>query len=108
MEFDSYVIVFLNRGPRADEYSGEALAELQEQHLAYLAALRDSDYILAAGPFDVAPDYPKRGIAIFSDHLHEDEVKALATADPSVQAGRLSVEVLKWYTTKGSILWPQR
>ena len=56
-EFDTYIIGFLNRGPRAAEFSGEALALLQEQHLAHLAKLHQDGFALAAGPFEVPAAY---------------------------------------------------
>jgi len=104
-EFDTYIIGFLNRGPRAAEFSGEALALLQEQHLAHLAKLHQDGFALAAGPFEVPAAYEKRGIIIFRGDLSLEQVETLAKRDPSVRAGRIQVEVLRWYTAKGAMLW---
>lgn len=106
-EFDTYIIVFLNGGPKAAEISGATLAQLQQQHLAHLAQLRQDGYALAAGPFEVDADYEKRGIIIFRGDLSLEQVETLAKRDPSVQAGRLQVEVLRWFTARGAVLWPE-
>jgi hypothetical protein len=36
-----------------------------------------------------------------------EEARALAEADPMVQAGRLTVEVLTWWVEKGVMEFPQ-
>ena len=105
-EFDTYIIVFLNRGQRASEFTGEALAQLQDQHLTHLEQLHQDGFALAAGPFEVPPDYEKRGIIIFRGDLSLAQVEALAKGDPSVQAGRMQIEVLRWYTARGALSFP--
>jgi len=35
-----------------------------------------------------------------------DEARALAEADPSVQAGRLVVDVMTWLTRRGAVTFP--
>lgn len=106
-EFDTYIVVFLNRGPSASEFAGEALASLQEQHLAHLARLQQDGFALVAGPFETPAAYEKRGIIIFQGDLSLEQVETLVKSDPSVRAGRLQVEVLRWYTAKGALLWPK-
>lgn len=105
MELESYYIVFLKRGPNAAEISGEELAELQSRHLAHLKELYDSGKSLTAGPFQVPSDYELRGLVFFPGHLDPATVERLAHDDPAVAAGRLSVEVLKWWTPKGVVTW---
>jgi hypothetical protein len=34
---------------------------------------------------------------------YSDEARRLAGSDPSVQAGRMAVEVFNWFTTKGAV-----
>ena len=81
MELDTYTFVLLRRGPRAEDYSDEELDELQAAHLAFLDEMR------------------KRGLAIYRTGLHE--TRRLTDQDPSVQAGRISIEAMTWLTPKG-------
>ena len=101
MEFDSYTLVILRRGPRAAEFSDEELERLQEAHLAHLRALRERGAILAGGPFDGQDDETFRGMSLYG--VPPQEARALAEADPAVRAGRLRVEVLTWLTQPGDL-----
>jgi uncharacterized protein len=101
MEFDTYTLVLLLRGPRAHEYEGEELDRLQEAHLAHLRSLRERGVILAGGPFDDQEDETFRGMSLYA--VPVEDARALAAADPAVRAGRLRVEVMTWYTPKGEL-----
>jgi uncharacterized protein len=101
MELDSYTFVLLKRGPRAAEYSGEELDRLQEQHLAHLDAMREQGHMLIAGPFSDQPDESLRGFCLYKTDL--DETRRLAESDPSVQAGRIAVDVMTWWTKRGAL-----
>ncbi len=96
-----YFICFLKTGPSRSHPKEEA-AKLQEQHLAHISQLAENKQICMAGPFESQGDI--RGILIFS-------VPSLAIADslahldPSVQAGRLSVELHPWWAAVGSRLF---
>jgi uncharacterized protein len=104
MEFDTYSLVLLRRGPQAHEFGEEELDRLQAQHLAYLDAMRERGALLAAGPFRDQEDESYRGIAIYRTGLAE--TRALAEADPSVQAGRMRVDAVTWLTKPGAIAFP--
>ena len=99
MELDRYTFVLLKRGPRAAEYSGEELDRLQEQHLAHLDAMREQGHLLIAGPFSDQSDESLRGFCLYRTEL--DETRRLAESDPSVQAGRMAVDVMMWWTKRG-------
>ena len=101
MELDSYTFVLLKRGPRAAEYSGEELDRLQEQHLAHLRAMTEQGHLLIAGPFSEQPDESLRGFCLYRTDL--EETRRLAESDPSVQAGRMAVDVMTWWTKRGSL-----
>ena len=101
MELDSYTFVLLKRGPRAAEYSGEELDRLQEQHLAHLAAMAEQGHLLVAGPFSDQPDESLRGFCLYRTDL--EETRRLAESDPSVHAGRMAVDVMTWWTKRGSL-----
>ncbi len=100
MELDRYSFVLLRRGPRADEFSEEELERLQEAHLAHLAEMGERGVMPVAGPFSEQPDETMRGFCLYTVEL--DEARRLAESDPSVQAGRMAVEVFNWWT-KGTL-----
>jgi len=104
MEFDHYSLVLLRRGPRALEFSDEELDRLQAAHLAHLDAMRERGVLLTAGPFLDQEDETFRGICIYRTGL--EETRELANGDPSVQAGRMRVEVVTWLTQAGEGVFP--
>ena len=104
MEFDSYSLVLLRRGPRALEFSQEELEGLQAAHLAHLDAMRERGVLLSAGPFLDQEDETFRGICIYRTGL--GQTRELANSDPSVQAGRMRVEVVTWLTPAGEVVFP--
>lgn len=104
MEFDRYSLVLLRRGPRALELSHEELDRLQAAHLAHLDAMRNRGVLLSAGPFRDQEDETFRGICIYRTGL--EETRELASSDPSVQAGRMRVDVVTWLTPTGEVAFP--
>lgn len=72
MEMTSYTLVTLRRPQTAPEMTSDELAALQERHLNHLWKMRVA------------------------------EAPLLAEQDPSVQAGRLTVDVMTWWMAKGS------
>jgi uncharacterized protein len=101
MELDGYSFVLLKRGPRALEFSDEELDRLQEQHLAYLDAMTEAGHLVLAGPFSDQPDETWRGFCLYGTSV--EETRRLAESDPSVQAGRMAVDVMGWWTKRGSL-----
>jgi uncharacterized protein YciI len=100
MELESYTFVLLKRGPKAAEFSEEELDRLQEQHLAHLDAMREQGAMLFAGPFSEQPDETVRGFCLYRTDL--EETRRLVECDPSVQAGRMAVDVMTWWTARGA------
>jgi uncharacterized protein len=101
VELDQYAFVLLRRGPRAAEFSDEQLAVLQARHIAHLDAMTARGKMVAGGPFSDQPDDSLRGFCLYATGL--DEARKLAESDPSVQAGRMAVDVMSWWTKKGSV-----
>ena len=97
-EFDTYWMVFLERGENPPKLEAEAAADLQRQHLGHLGKVWQEGYALVAGPFEVSAEEPMRGIVLFRGDLEREKVVELASADPAVQAGLLQVRVFKWWT----------
>lgn len=105
-EFDSYQLVLLKRPASAPELPDERLEEIQARHLEHLDQLYKAGQLAVAGPFGDQPDPSLRGMALYRVGSVE-EAKRLAEADPAVQAGRLEVEVLSWYTLPGALEFPR-
>jgi uncharacterized protein YciI len=101
MELERYSFVLLRRGPRADEFPEDELDRLQMAHLAHLDAMKECGALAVAGPFSEQPDETWRGFCLYT--LELEEARRLAESDPSVQAGRMAVEVFTWWTKKGAI-----
>jgi uncharacterized protein len=106
IEFDSYYIVFLRRPPNPTQYDQAKLDEIQKRHLARLGELYRAGKALTAGPFDEQDDESNRGLIVMPASLGKDEVRRLASEDPAVKAGRLKVEIVRWYLQKGTAVFP--
>jgi uncharacterized protein len=104
MEFDTYSLVLLRRGPRAFDYSQEEIDRLQVAHLAHLDAMRERGALFSAGPFREQEDETFRGICIYRTGL--EETRRLAALDASVQAGRMRADVVTWLTPRGELDFP--
>ncbi len=101
-EFDSFIVVLLVRPPNAPEMAKEKLDQLQEAHLANIQRLAQEGKILKAGPFEDYSGRNVRGMFICNTSSKEQASEWVET-DPSVKAGRLTAEYLKWYVEKGSL-----
>ena len=95
-----YVMCIYSKGASRNQSEEEA-AELQKAHLAHQDSLAEEGLLLIAGPFE--GDHDKRGILIF-DMGSVEEVEPHVKNDPMVQAGRLTYELLPWWTMKGAEL----
>ena len=103
--FDVYTLVLLRRPADAPEMSDAELDALQAQHLAYRAGLRREGLLVVNGPLGEQSDTSMRGLSIFACDL--DEARRLSDGDPSVQAGRLTYDVMEWWVGGGSLAFPQ-
>ncbi|HUZ87733.1 MAG TPA: YciI family protein [Candidatus Baltobacterales bacterium] len=101
MRLDAYAVVFLRRPAGAPQMSEEALDELQRKHLAFWARLREEGHVLVNGPFIGQPDHSLRGVAVLRTSV--EEASRLAHQDPSVQAGRLILEIFGWLVPHGAL-----
>jgi hypothetical protein len=99
MKLDAYTVVFLRRRPDAPAMSDEDLEELQQRHLAFNAGLREAGHIVTNGPLIGPADESLRGISVYRTSV--EETSRWAQQDPSVQAGRLAIEVCTWLMPVG-------
>ncbi|MFL5276545.1 MAG: YciI family protein [Myxococcales bacterium] len=106
MEFDSVYIVFLRRPANPTQYDQAKLEDIQKRHLAHLGDLYRSGKAVTAGPFDEQDDQSNRGLIVMPASLGKEEVRRLTSDDPAVKAGRLKVEIVRWYFQKGTAVFP--
>ena len=97
MEFDELTIVLTILRPDAPELDDEAATALQNAHMAHLADLHESGYLLAGGPLD---DPELRGLSIYG--VGPEKARELRAQDPAVIAGRLSIKVIPWRVPRGA------
>src|SRR5687768_6634504 len=103
-EFEVFTLVLLRRPPDAPNMSDDDLDSLQAKHLAYRADLRRQGVLVVNGPLGEQSETSFRGLSIFACGL--DEAARLSDGDPSVQAGRLSYELMEWWVAAGTLAFP--
>jgi uncharacterized protein YciI len=103
--FDVYTLVLLRWPADGPKFSDEELDALQARHLAYRAELRRQGKVVVNGPFDEQSDISMRGLSIFACGL--EEAARLSDGDPSVQAGRLTYDLMEWWVAAGTLAFPQ-
>ena len=89
---------FLVRGAKWTPEKTPQTEELQKAHLANINRLAEMKKLVVAGPF--GDNGELRGIFVFKVGSLE-EAKSLAATDPSVQAGRLAVNMYTWSVPEG-------
>ncbi|RZS99083.1 YciI family protein [Aquimarina brevivitae] len=92
-----YFIAFLKRGPERSQSKEEA-DSLQKLHLEHLSKMYEAGFADISGPF--GDDGDIRGITIYNVPTYQ-MADSLANLDPSVQAGRLVIEIHPWWAAKG-------
>ncbi|CAN5875452.1 hypothetical protein BH18ACI4_BH18ACI4_23620 [soil metagenome] len=91
-------IGFLSRGAKWTPEKTPQTEELQKAHRANINRLAETKKLVVAGPF--GDDGRLRGIFVFRVGSLK-EAKELAATDPSVQAGRLSIDMHPWLVPEG-------
>src|SRR6266540_3400654 len=99
MRFDCFSIGLLVLRPDAPVLDEDAAAELQDAHLAHLAALHEAGHLYAAGPLE-DPDERLHGLCILG--VDAEQARTLLEQDPSVRAGRFSIEMIPWMVPGGA------
>jgi uncharacterized protein len=91
-------IGFLSRGAKWTPEKTPQAEELQKAHIANINRLAETKKLVVAGPF--GDNGQLRGIFVFRVASLE-EAKELAATDPSVRAGRLSIDMHPWLVPEG-------
>jgi uncharacterized protein YciI len=107
MELEVYELVLLRRPAGAPSYDEATLEQIQHDHIAYLAKLRAAGRVVTNGPVSDQADASLRGLTFYRVGSLE-EARRLAEEDPSVRAGRLAVDVMRWYCPAGTMVRPGR
>ncbi len=102
--FDVYTLVLLRRPANAPAMPEAEVNALQARHLAYRAELARQGVLVANGPLLEQSDETMRGISVFACDLAE--AAQLSDGDPSVQAGRLTYDVMAWWVKAGTLDFP--
>ena len=97
MEFDSYYIGFLLRGPNWTPEQTPELDQLQADHIAHKVRMTEADRLVMNGP--CVDNGNLRGISVYKA-ASLAEAKAWADEDPMVQIGRLVTEFHPWLVPK--------
>jgi uncharacterized protein YciI len=105
MELEAFELVLLRRPRDAKQFDEPALERIQREHLAYHAALRDAGQIVTNGPVGDQGDESLRGLTFYRTGSLV-EARRLAERDPAVLAGRLEVDVMRWYCPAGTMVRP--
>lgn len=92
-----FVFAFLNVGPKPVG-TPEGNATIMDDHLANLWSMRQSGVMVAGGP---AVGSEKRAGVVIMAMDSVEKARALLEQDPTVKAGRTSVEVFPWFAADG-------
>jgi uncharacterized protein YciI len=103
VDLEEFELVILRRPAQPASYDEGTLDRIQREHLDYLAGLRDSGVVVVNGPVVDQPDESMRGLTFFRTGSLE-ETRRLAEADPAVRAGRLEVDVMRWWCPPGRMV----
>ena len=103
MDLEAFELVVLRRPTQPRDHDEETLANIQREHLAYHASLRESGQVVTNGPVADQPDESLRGFTFYRTGSL-DEARRLAQGDPAVLAGRLEIEVMTWYCPPGTMV----
>ena len=105
MDLDAYELVLLRRPPDAPSYDEATLEQIQSDHIAYHAELREAGLVVTNGPVSDQTDESLRGLTFYRTGSLE-EARRLAARDPAVRAGRLAVDVMRWQCPAGTMARP--
>ena len=96
-----YVIAFLYRGDRVQEYTERQRTEIQAGHMANINRLAKEGKMVLAGPFFGNEEL--RGLFFFAVESLE-EAQKLTESDPAIKAGVLKMDLKEWYGSAALML----
>ncbi|WP_339757630.1 YciI family protein [Algoriphagus aquimarinus] len=96
-----YVIAFLYRGDKVDQYSEQERSDIQAGHMANINRLAGEGEMVMAGPFFGNEEL--RGLFFFAVESLE-EAQKLTESDPAIKAGILKMDLKEWYGSAALML----
>jgi len=96
-----YVIAFLYRGDRVDEYTEQQRTDIQAGHMANINRLVEDGKMVMAGPFFGNDEL--RGLFFFAVNSLK-EAEELTASDPAIKAGVLRMDLKEWYGSAALML----
>ena len=96
-----YVIAFLYRGDRVEEYTEQQRTDIQTGHMANINRLAKEGKMVMAGPFFGNEEL--RGLFFFAVESLE-EAEELTATDPAIKAGVLKMDLKEWYGSAALML----
>ncbi|TXE04039.1 YciI family protein [Algoriphagus aquimarinus] len=96
-----YVIAFLYRGDKVDEYTEQERTDIQAGHMANINHLAEKGQLVIAGPFFGNEEL--RGLFFFAVESLE-EAQKLTESDPAIKAGVLKMDLKEWYGSAALML----
>jgi len=96
-----YVIAFLYRGDKVDEYTEQERTDIQAGHMANINHLAEEGQLVIAGPFFGNEEL--RGLFFFAVESLE-EAQKLTESDPAIKAGVLKMDLKEWYGSAALML----
>ncbi|KWV33503.1 MULTISPECIES: YciI family protein [Micromonospora] len=104
---DTYECIVLYPGPAGRVLPPETVQRLQAEHTAHMRALQRRGLVLVAGSIDGPAREPAPPIGIGLARTGSvDDVRSVMEADPAVQAGLYTVDVLTFLCPAGSLEFP--
>ena len=91
----------LERPKNAPQYPAAKLEKLQAGHLANITKMANDGILASAGPF--LTEESRRGIFIFFSK-DINQIRRAVAKDPLIQAKRLDLKIMPWWTGKGTIV----
>jgi uncharacterized protein YciI len=107
VDLEAFELVLLRRPASAPDYPAAELERIQREHVEYYARLRQSGQVVTNGPVGGQREESLRGLAFYRTGSLEQS-RQLADADPAVQAGRLTAEIMRWCCPSGTMTRPGR
>lgn len=107
VDLEAFELVLLRRSEDAPACAGDVLQRIQDEHLAYHARLREAGQVVINGPVSDQADPALRGLTFYRTGSLAQS-RQLAEGDPAVRAGRLTVEIMTWYSPPGTMNQPGR
>lgn len=106
MEFSTYFVVFLRKGPKWTGDPTPELSALQSRHLAHLGDMHKSGKMVLSGPIETHGGSDLRGISVYTPEAVStlEDLKTLVEADPMIQIGHLAAEYVTWYLPENAVL----